>query len=314
MLAFWTVCSFIWTQYFFGLFFAWTTASKYWSDQLGILLGCYKKKAQVAFIATFSSALWLGHLPLKNTLQTLCGVYVRPVYKPIKHSNIMVVSQASSTFNSMGRCQVLLKYEISFFIKLVSSGEYLKFSVEWPCSLWITENTEDQQQQMIWFPKSSLTVKSSYWTQDTWILCLTTVHTNLTEKKTAIVQFFFFFLAKLRCFWHFLWLKTACHHCSQTPWHVSVSGFCCTDPSLSPPFPLMAVVLPVACASLSTTFFPPPKLSPQLLRYSVLWTLHLFNNNLSLLVGGVNNCLLEDCQGSSLPTTVKPTEQDWDTI
>ncbi len=42
-------------------------------------------------------------------------------------------------------------------------------------SLWGSENTMDQHQQMTWQPKSSLTVETSHWTSSTWILCLSTL-------------------------------------------------------------------------------------------------------------------------------------------
>ncbi len=38
----------------------------------------------------------------------------------IKHSNTMVIEPAFGTFDSEGRCQVLLENEISISIKLVS--------------------------------------------------------------------------------------------------------------------------------------------------------------------------------------------------
>ncbi len=85
------------------------------------------------------------------------------------------------------------------------------------------------------------------------------------------------------------------------------------DPSLSPFLvkltqilelilldnPHKAAVLSVGCASFSST-----QLSVNMLGYSTLWTASFFGNEclwLTLLVKGVNDCLLDNCQISSLP-------------
>ncbi len=63
--------------------------------------------------------------------------------------------------------------------------------------------------------------------------------------------------------------------------------------------PHKAAVLSVGCASFSST-----QLSVNMLGYSTLWTASLFCNEclrLTLLVKGVNDCLLDNCQISSLP-------------
>ncbi len=90
-------------------------------------------------------------------------------------------------------------------------------------------------------------------------------------------------------------------------------GSWCLDPSLSPFLvkftqilesilldnPHKATVLSVDCASFSST-----QLSVNMLGYSTLWTASLFGNEclwLSLLVKGVNDCLLDNCQFRSLP-------------
>ncbi len=60
-----------------------------------------------------------------------------------------------------------------------------------------------------------------------------------------------------------------------------------------------AAVLSVGCASYSSTLFPFTQLSVNMLGYSsLLWQLILW---LTLLVKGVNDCLLDNCQISSLP-------------
>ncbi len=90
-------------------------------------------------------------------------------------------------------------------------------------------------------------------------------------------------------------------------------GSWCLDPSLSPFLvkftqilksilldnPQKAAVLSVGCAS-----FPSAQLSVNMLGYSTLWTASFFGNEclwLTLLVKGVNECLLDNCQISSLP-------------
>ncbi len=95
-------------------------------------------------------------------------------------------------------------------------------------------------------------------------------------------------------------------------------GSWCLDPSLSPFLvkftqilesilldnPHKAAVLSVGCASFSSTLFPSAQLSVNMLGYSTLWTASFFGNEclwLTLLVKGVNDCLLDNCQISSLP-------------
>ncbi len=95
-------------------------------------------------------------------------------------------------------------------------------------------------------------------------------------------------------------------------------GSWCLDPSLSPFLvkftqilesilldnPHKAAVLSVGCASFSSTLFPSTQLSVNMLGYSTLWTASFFGNEclwLSLLVKVVNDCLLYNCQISSLP-------------
>ncbi len=89
-------------------------------------------------------------------------------------------------------------------------------------------------------------------------------------------------------------------------------GSWCLDPSLSPfqilelillDNPHKAAVLSVGCASFSSTLFPSTQLSVKMLGYSTLWTASFFGNEclwLTLLVKGVNDCLLDNCQ-ISLP-------------
>ncbi len=95
-------------------------------------------------------------------------------------------------------------------------------------------------------------------------------------------------------------------------------GSWCLDPSLSPFLVKFnhilesilldnfhkAAVLSVGCASFSSTLFPSTQLSVNMLGYSTLWTASFFGDAclwLPLLVKGVNDCLLDNCQISSLP-------------
>ncbi len=95
-------------------------------------------------------------------------------------------------------------------------------------------------------------------------------------------------------------------------------GSWCLDPSLSPFLvkftqilesilldnPHKAAVLSVGCATFSSTLFPSTQLSVNMLGYSTLWTASFFGNEclwLTLLVKGVNYCLLDNCLISSLP-------------
>ena len=50
----------------------------------------------------------VSHLPFDNTTQILCGVEVRPVGWSVKPNNTMVSTPVTSSFGSVGRCQVLL--------------------------------------------------------------------------------------------------------------------------------------------------------------------------------------------------------------
>ncbi len=70
----------------------------------------------------FSSSALLGLVSLiflLNRFSIVYGVQIRRVCWPIKHSNSMVIEPAFGTFDSVGRCQVLLENEISISIKLV---------------------------------------------------------------------------------------------------------------------------------------------------------------------------------------------------
>ncbi len=84
------------------------------------------------------------------------------------------------------------------------------------------------------------------------------------------------------------------------------------DPSLSPflvklltiPTRLRLSQLVLPFPSFSSTLFPSTQLSVNMLGYSTLWTASFFGNEylwLTLPLKGVNDCLLDNCQISSLP-------------
>ncbi len=92
-------------------------------------------------------------------------------------------------------------------------------------------------------------------------------------------------------------------------------GSWCLDPSLSPFLvkftqilelilldnPHKAAVLSVGCASFSSTLFPFTQLSINMLGYEQPASLVMNVCGLPSLVKGVNDCLLDNCQISSLP-------------
>jgi len=110
----------------------------------------------------------------------------------------------------------------------------------------------------------------------------------------------------------------------KTPLTTTVAKFLDTsvcgalDPSLSPFLvkftqilklilldnPHKPAVLSVGCASFSSTLFRSTQLPVNMVGYSTLWTASFFGNEcvwLTLIVKGVNDCLLDNCQISSLP-------------
>ncbi len=146
-----------------------------------------------------------------------------------------------------------------------------------------------------------------------------------SEKRTldhwATVQFFFS-LAQVRRVWRCLLFRSGLTRgIRQLAKFLDTSvcgGSWCLDPSFSPFLvkftkilesilldnPHKAAVLSVGCASFSSPLFPSTQLSVNMLGHSTLWTASFFGNEclwLTLLVKGVNDCLLDNCQISSLP-------------
>ncbi len=140
----------------------------------------------------------------------------------------------------------------------------------------------------------------------------------LSEKRTldhwATVQLFFS-LAQVRCFW-----RCFCFRSGFVALFLKISergDSWCTDSSffsllvkLSQVFEsalldsILKLVIPVACAHLPTQFFLPVNFAFNMLWYSTPWTATPFSNDplwLTLFVKGVNDCLLDPCQVSSVP-------------
>ncbi len=186
---------------------------------------------------------------------------------------------------------------------------------------------------MTWQPKSSLTVETSHWTSSNmdsvplhsssrlWDLDFQMEMQNLllSEKKTlnhwATVQFFFS-LAQVRCFWRCfcfrsglvaLFLKmsepvtldaltpTSVHSLWSSP--KCLNQLCLTVFSSLRSFLLFVhIFLP--------NFFLPVNFAFNMLWNSTPWTATPFSNDplwLTLFVEGVNDCLLNHCQVSSVP-------------
>ncbi len=123
-----------------------------------------------------------------------------------------------------------------------------------------------------------------------------------------------FSLAQVRCFWR------CC--CFRSGWYLFLKmsergDSWCTDSSFSSLLwsspkclnqlcltILKVAVIPVACAHFPTQFLPSVNFAFNMLWYSTPWTATPFSNDplwLTLFVEGVNDCLLDHCQVSSVP-------------
>ncbi len=223
-------------------------------------------------------------------------------------------------------CQILLKNEISIFKKLISrrKHEVLKNVLVNVCSdVGFQKNAMEQHQQM--------TLHHKLWKlntgfQVTWTMSFSTLppdsRTLVSKWNKKLVLVLKEDFGPLGNSPVLLLLSPG-----KTPLTTSVAKFLdtsvcggswCLDPSLSPFLvkftqilesilldnPHKAAVLSVGCASFSSTLFPSTQLSVNMLGYSTLWTASFFGNEclwLTLLVKGVNDCLLDNCQISSLP-------------
>ncbi len=215
----------------------------------------------------------------------------------------------------------LVPNEISIFKKLVSRRKHevlQNFLVNGCSDVGLTKNTKDQHQHRLWKLNTGL--------QATWAMSFSTLP---PDSRTLVSKW----NTKLALIWKedfgplgnspvLLLLSSG-----KTPLMTTVAKFLdtsvcgdswCLDPSLSPFLvkftqilesillenPHKTAVLLVGCASFSSTLFPSIQLSVNMLGYSTLWTDSFFGNEclwLTLLLKVVNDCLLDNCQISSLP-------------
>ncbi len=229
----------------------------------------------------------------------------------------------------MGRCQILLENEISIFKKLVSRRKHEVLQnvlvngwrdVGFQKTQWtnISRWRCSPNHHRLWKLNTGLQA-TGLWASPPFLQTLGPWFPNeiqnllSSEKRTldhwTTVQFFFSLVP------------------GKTPLTTTVAKFLdtsvcgvswCLDPSLSPFLvkftqilesilldnPHKAAVLSVDCPSFSTTLLSYTQLSVNMLGYSTLWTASFFGNERlwrPLLVKGVNDCLLDNCQISSLP-------------
>ncbi len=231
-------------------------------------------------------------------------------------------------FGSVGRCQILLENEISIFKKLVSrrKHEVLQNVLINGCSDFGLQKTWTNTSRWHCTPNHHRLWKLNTGLQAT---CAMSFSTLPPDSRTLVSKW----NTKLALIWKedfgplgnspvLLLLSPG-----KTPLTITVAKFLdtsvcggswCLDPSLSPFLvkftqilesilldnPHKAAVLSVGCASFSSTLFPSTQHSVNMLGYSTLWTASFFGNAwlwLTLLVKGVNDCLLDNCQISSLP-------------
>ncbi len=165
---------------------------------------------------------------------------------------------------------------------------------------------------MTWHPKPSLTVETSHRTSSN--MDSVPLHSSSRTLDHWATVHLLFSLAQVRCFW---WCF--CFRSGLVFLKISGRGDSwCTDSSfssllvkLSQVFEsalldsiLKLVVIPVACAHFHTQLLPSSQLCNNMLWYSNPWTATPFCNGplwLTLFVEGVNDCLLDHCQVSSLP-------------
>ncbi len=232
-------------------------------------------------------------------------------------------------FWQCGRCQILLEEEISIFKKLVSrrKHEMLQNVLVNGCSdvgFQKTQWTNTNRGQCT--PNHHRLWKLNTGLQATWAMSFSTLPpdsrllvSKLNTKLALIWKEDFGPLVNSPVLLLLSPGKTPLTTTEAKFLDTSVcGGSWCLDPSLSPflvKFTQIlesilldnthkAAVLLVGCAFFSSTLFPSTQLSVNMLGYSTLWTASFFGNEclwLTLLVKGVNDCLLENCQISSLP-------------
>ncbi len=210
----------------------------------------------------------------------------------------------------MGRCQILLENEISIFKKLVSRRKHEVLqktqwtnTSRWHCTpnhhrLWKL-NTGLQATWAMSFstlPPDSRTLVSKWntklaliWKEDFGPLCNSPVLLLLSPGKTPLTTTVAKFLDTSVC---------GDSWCLYTSFSLFLVKFTQILESILLDNPHKAAILSVGCASFSSTLFPSTQLSVNMLGYSTLWTADFGNEclRLTLLVKGVNDCLLDNCQ------------------
>ncbi len=228
----------------------------------------------------------------------------------------------------MGRCQILLENEISLFKKLVSRrkhGVLQNFLVNGCSDVGFQKTQWTNTSRWQCTPNHHRLWKLNTGLQATWAMSFSTLPPNSRTLDSK-------WNTKLALIWKedfgplgnspvLLLLSPG-----KTPLTTTVAklldtsvcgGSWCLDPSLSPFLvkftqilesilldnPHKTAVLSVGCASFSSTLFLPLNFLLTCLD-TALWTASFFGNEclwLTLLVKGVNDCLLDNFQISSLP-------------
>ncbi len=232
-------------------------------------------------------------------------------------------------FGSVGRCQILLENEIRIFKKLVSRRKhdvYHNLLVNGCSDIGFQKTQWTNTSRWHCTPNHHRLWKLNTELQATWDMSFSTLP---PDSRTSVYKW----NTKLALIWKedFGPLDNSPVLLLLSPGKTSLTttvakfldtsvcgGSWCLDPSLSPFLvkftqilesilldnPLKAAILSFGCASFSSTLFPSTQLSVNMLGYSTLWTASFFGNEclwLTLLVKGVNDCLLDNCQISSLP-------------
>ncbi len=324
------------TQYLVGAPFALITASIRCGMEVFSLWHCWGgMEAQVSLTAAFSSSAFFGLLILIFLLTIVVSCLVSLLASPAHQHHGHLTNfwcfyrSVGEVSYSVGRSQIQLENEISIFKKLVSrrKHEVLQNVLVNGCSDVGFQKTQwTNTSRWHCTPNHNRLCKLNTGLQATWAMSFSTLP---PDSSTLVSKW----NTKLALIWKedfgplgnspVLLLLSP----DKTPLTTTVAKFLdtsvcggswCLDPSPSPFLvkftqilesilldnPHKAAVLSVGCASFSSTLFPSTQLSVNMLGYSTLWTASLFSNEclwLTLLVKGVNDCLLDNCQISSLP-------------
>ncbi len=164
MSSFWKVCSFLCTQYLVGPPFAWITASMQCGLEAISLWHCSGvMEAQDTLIAAFGS------------FASDCIKYRKYYSKFFWEATFKIhLAQKSARATSLWMGMMPEWNEWAWCLKWnqhlhkacqqEEAWSALKCPGRWLRWMWTSESVVDQHQQMIWQPKSSLTVETSHWT------------------------------------------------------------------------------------------------------------------------------------------------------